>query len=93
MNFKPLHDFILIEKPETPDQIGNIFLPEVSIERSVIAEVLAVGPGRRTKNGITPVSVKPGDKIVINKSTGETFKIDDKEVILIKEENIITKLV
>lgn len=90
--FKPLHDYILIEKPQTDDKIGSLYLPETAIERSSVATVLAVGPGLYKKGKRVPLQVKEGDKILLTKFLGQEFKVDGKEVILIKQENIISIL-
>ncbi len=94
MDFKPLQDYILISKPQTEDKTkGGLLLPDISVERSSVAEVLAVGPGRWVKGEREPMHVKVGDKLLLTKFLGQEFKIDQQEVILIKQENIISKLV
>ena len=88
MKFRPLHDYILIEKNKSEEKIGNLYIPDNAVEQSSIAKILAVGPG--TKD--VKISVKVGDYILISKDMGQHFMIEDQNVTLIKQENIITKL-
>ena len=92
MNIKPLSDHILIEpiKEEEKTKAG-IFLPETaSKERSEEGKVIAVGPGKRNEKGeIVPMSIKPGDKILFTKYGPNEIKVDDKEYLIAKEEDIL----
>lgn len=88
--FKPLNGFILVDKPLSEPTVGGVFLPDQVVERSLIATVLAVGGGVKTAKGETPVGVKEGDRVLLTKFTGQEMKIDGKDAVLIKEENIIS---
>lgn len=92
MQIKPLSDHILIEpvKEEEKTKAG-IFLPEtVSKEKSEEGMVIAVGPGRKTEDGkIIPVSVKPGQKVLFTKYGPNEIKIDDKEYLIAREDDIL----
>ena len=77
------------EAPETKSPSGLLFIA-FDLEKQSQAEVIAVGPGRVTKKGITiPVSVKPGDKVVYTKGAGTPLKIDGKSVLLLREGDIL----
>ena len=92
MNIKPLADHILIEpiKEEEKTKAG-IFLPETaSKEKSEEGKVIAVGPGKRNDKGeIIPVSVKVGDKVLFQKYGPSEIKVDDKEYLIAREDDIL----
>ena len=92
MNIKPLSDHILIEpiKEEEKTKSG-IFLPDTaSKERSEEGKVVAVGPGRRNEKGeITPVAVKPGDRVLFSKYGPNEIKVDNKEYLIAAESDIL----
>ncbi len=92
MNIKPLSDHILIEpiKEEEKTKTG-ILLPETAErEKSEQGKVIAVGPGKRTEDGkIIPVSVKPGQKVLFTKYGPNEVKVDDKEYLIAREEDIL----
>ena len=92
MTIKPLSDHILIEpiKEEEKTKAG-IFLPDtVSKEKSEQGKVIAVGPGKKTDEGkIIPLSVKPGDKVLFQKYGPSEIKVDGKEYLIAREEDIL----
>lgn len=92
MKIKPLSDHILIEpiKEEEKTKTG-ILLPETAEkERPEQGKVIAVGPGKRTEKGeIIPISVKPGQKVLFTKYGPNEIKVDDKEYLIAKEEDIL----
>lgn len=92
MNIKPLSDHILIEpiKEEEKTKAG-IFLPETATkEKSEEGKVIAVGPGKKTEEGkIVPVSVKTGDRVLFQKYGPSEIKVDGKEYLIAKEEDIL----
>jgi len=92
MTIKPLSDHILIEPVKEEEKTkSGIFLPETaSKERSEEGKVVAVGPGKRNEKGdIIPVSVKPGDKVLFTKYGPNEIKVEDKEYLIAKEEDIL----
>jgi chaperonin GroES len=92
MNIKPLSDHILIEpiKEEEKTSTG-IFLPETAEkEKSEQGKDVATGPGKKTDEGkIVPLSVKPGDKVLFQKYGPNEIKIDGKEYLIAREEDIL----
>lgn len=92
MNIKPLSDHILIEPVKEEEKTkSGIFLPETATkERSEEGKVIAVGPGKRNEKGeIIPVSVKPGDKVLFTKYGPNEIKVEDKEYLIAREEDIL----
>lgn len=92
MKIKPLSDHILIEpmKKEERTKTG-ILLPETAEkDRPEQGKVIAVGPGRKTSAGkIIPVDVKPGQKVLFTKYGPNEIKVEDKEYLIAKEEDIL----
>jgi len=95
MKIKPLSDHILIEpiKQEEKTKAG-ILLPETAEkERPEKGKILAVGPGRKTSSGkIVPLSVKEGDTVLFTKYGPNEIKVDDKEYLIAKEEDVLAIL-
>jgi chaperonin GroES len=92
VNIKPLADHILIEPIKEEEKTrGGIFLPDTaSKEKSEEGKVIAVGPGKKTDEGrIIPVSVKPGDKVLFSKYGPSEIKVDDKEYLIAREDDIL----
>jgi len=92
MNIKPLSDHILIEplKGEEKTKSG-ILLPETAEkEKPEQGKVVAVGPGRKTQDGkIILVEVKAGQIVLFKKYGPDEFKIDGKEYLIAREEDIL----
>ncbi|MEK7664290.1 MAG: co-chaperone GroES [Patescibacteria group bacterium] len=92
MTIKPLSDHILIEpvKEEEKTKFG-ILLPETaSKEKPEEGIVVAVGPGKKTEDGkIIPVSVIPGQKVLFTKYGPNEIKVEDKEYLIAREEDIL----
>jgi len=95
MKIKPLSDHILIEpiKHEEKTKTG-ILLPETAEkERPEQGRVIAVGPGRKTSSGkVVPMSVQEGDRVLFTKYGPNEIKVDDKEYLIAKEEDILAIL-
>ncbi len=95
MKIKPLADYILIEpiKEEERTKTG-ILLPETAEkERPEQGRVIAVGPGRKTSSGkIIPPGIKAGQKVLFTKYGPNEIKVNDKEYLIAKEEDILAIL-
>jgi chaperonin GroES len=90
MNIKPLADRVLIEPISTEEKTkSGIILPETADkEKPEQGRVVAVGPGRPNK----PISVKKGDVVLFTKYGPNEIKIDNKEYLIAKEEDILAIL-
>ena len=92
MKVKPLSDHILIEPmPEEQKTESGILLPEtVEKERPEQGKVIAVGPGRKTSSGkIIPLEVRAGQKVLFTKYGPNEIKINKKDYLIAKEEDIL----
>lgn len=92
MNIKPLADHVLIEAiKEDVKTKGGILLPETAEkERPEQGKIIAVGPGKKTEDGkIIAPEVKVGDKVLFTKYGPNEIKVDGKEYLIAKEEDIL----
>ena len=91
MNFRPLHDRVLVRRVEAEEKTaGGIIIPDSAKEKPQEGEVVAIGTGSRSETGtITPLEVKAGDRILFGKWSGTEVKIDGEELIIMKESDIM----
>jgi len=91
MNLKPLHDRVLVERVSSEDKTkGGIIIPDTAQEKPMEGKVLAVCGGARNENGqIVALDVKKGDRILFGKWSGTEVKIDGKELLIMKESDIM----
>ncbi|MGA3326580.1 MAG: co-chaperone GroES [Terriglobia bacterium] len=91
MNFRPLHDRILIKRIEAKEAAkGGIIIPDSAKEKPQEGEVIAVGNGRKTEEGkVVPLDVKAGDRILFGKYSGTEIKLDNQEYLIFKEEDVL----
>lgn len=90
MNIKPLFDRVVlkIEKEQTTN-VGGIFLPDMSREKSQIATVVAVGQGGIVDGNDVVMQVKVGDRVLFSKFAGTEFKYQDQDLLIIKQTDIL----
>ena len=88
---RPLHDRVLVERTEAETKTaGGIIIPDSAKEKPAEGTVIAIGHGTRDSNGkLIPLDVKVGDKVLFAKWGGTEVKIDGKEVIIMKESDIL----
>ena len=91
MNFKPLHDRVLVRRVESDEKTpGGIIIPDTAQEKPMEGEVLEVGSGARDDSGkLVPLDVKKGDKILFGKWSGTEVKMNDEEYLIMKESDIM----
>ena len=91
MKFRPLHDRVVVKRADAETKsTGGIIIPETAGEKPQQGEVIAVGAGARDESGkIVPLDVKKGDKILFGKWSGTEVKIDGKELLIMKESDIM----
>ena len=91
MNFTPLHDRVLVRRIESEEKTaGGLIIPASAKEKPQEGEVIAVGEGARKDNGelIAP-SVKAGDRVLFGKWSGTEVKLDGKDLLIMKESDIL----
>src|SRR5665213_1248319 len=91
MAFRPLHDRVLIRRVEGEEKTkGGIIIPDTAKEKPMEGEVVAAGPGARGEDGkLVPMDVKKGDRVLFGKWSGTEVKIDNEELIIMKESDIM----
>ena len=91
MKFKPLHDRALIRRLDEDEMsVGGIIIPDTAKEKPMEGDVIAVGQGARDDQGkLVPLDVKPGDRIVFGKWSGNEIKIDGEELVIMRESDIM----
>ena len=91
MNLKPLHDRVLVERVDQEDKTkGGIIIPDTAQEKPMEGKVLAAGSGARNENGqIVALDVKKGDRILFGKWSGTEVKVDGKDLLIMKESDIM----
>ena len=94
MNFRPLHDRVLVERvAEETKSAGGILIPDNAREKPQQGIVTAVGPGAMLENGnVRALGVKKGDRILFGKYSGSELKLDGKEYVIMKEEDVMAVL-
>ena len=94
VKLKPLSDHVVIEPVVEEKKKSGIILPEtVEKERSEKGRIIAVGPGKLDKDGKrVPLEVKKGDIVLFTKYSPNEVKIEGKEYLIIKEEDILAIL-
>ena len=91
---QPLGDRVVI-KPTPKEEVskGGIVLPDTAKEKPQEGKIIAVGPGRLTEEGDrVAMEVKKGDKVIYSKYAGTEFKLDNEELIIMREGDILGKM-
>ena len=91
MKFRPLHDRVVVRRTEQETKsAGGIIIPDTAAEKPQQGEVIAVGPGGRDESGkLIAIDLKKGDKVLFGKWSGTEVKIDGKELLIMKESDIM----
>lgn len=91
MKVKPLHDRVLIERLEAESKTaGGIIIPDSAKEKPDEGKVIAVGSGAFDEDGDRiKMEVKEGDKVLFAKWGGTEVKVDGKELVILKESDIL----
>ncbi len=90
---EPLGDRVVI-KPLPKDEVskGGIVLPDTAKEKPQEGKIIAVGPGKLSEDGKRmAMEVKVGDKVIYSKYAGTEFKLDDEEVVILRESDLLAK--
>jgi len=91
MSLRPLHDRVIVKRlEEEKKSLGGIIIPDSAAEKPLKAEVIAVGPGKRSDDGkVHAVDVKVGDTILIGKYSGTEVKVDGQDLVILREDDIL----
>jgi chaperonin GroES len=91
MKVRPLHERVIVERVEEEQKTaGGIIIPDTAKEKPQEGKVIAVGPGRKDKDGkLIPMDVKKGDRILFGKYSGTEIKIDGTEYLIMRVDDIL----
>jgi chaperonin GroES len=91
MKFRPLHDRVVVERIDADAKsAGGILIPDSAQEKPSQGAIVAVGPGGRDKAGkLIPIDLKKGDRVLFGKWSGTEVKIDEQDLLIMKESDIM----
>ena len=91
MKFRPLHDRVVVRRLESEEKTkGGIIIPDSAKEKPQEGEIIAVGSGARDESGkLVPLDVNAGDCVLFGKWSGTEVKIDGKDLLIMKESDIM----
>lgn len=91
MNIRPLNDRVIVKRVEEEKKsAGGIVIPDTAAEKPSQGEVVAVGPGKTDDSGkIIPMGVKPGNRVLFGKYSGQEFKLEGQDYLHMREDDII----
>lgn len=94
MKFRPLQDRVLVKPLEAEEKTkGGIIIPDTAKEKPQEGKVVAAGNGKVSEDGKKiPLDVKAGDRILFGKYSGSEVKIDEKEYLILREEDVLAIL-
>ena len=94
MDFRPLHDRVLVRRLEESEQMrGGLYIPDTAKEKPQQAEVIAAGSGKVLENGERcPMELKSGDKILFGKYSGSEVRLEGKDYLILREDEILAVL-
>jgi chaperonin GroES len=90
MKFEPLEDRVLVKRIDAEKMYhGILHLPESTVGKPQLGEVIAVGPGKNEGGAVYGCAVKPGDRILFGKYSGTDIRLDEIEYIIMREGDIL----
>ena len=94
MNYRPLHDRLVVRRLEEGEQtVGSIIIPDSAKETPQRGTVIAVGNGKVNDDGKRlALDVKAGDRVLFGKYAGSDVTIDGKEYLIMREEDLLAIL-
>jgi len=91
MNLRPLHDRVVVQPLEEEEKTaGGIIIPDSAKEKPMQGKIVACGPGARGDDGkLVPLDVKKGDRVLYGKWSGTEVRIEGKDVLIMRESDIM----
>jgi chaperonin GroES len=91
VNIRPLHDRVVVQREaEEKKSAGGILIPDTASEKPTFGKVIAVGKGKMLEDGqVRPLDVKVGDRILFGKYSGTEVKVDNQDVIVMREDDVM----
>ncbi len=94
IQLQPLGDRVVVEREASEERTaGGIVLPDTAKDKPARGTVVSVGDGRLLDDGTRgKMQVKVGDRVIFSSYAGEVFKVDDQELLLMREDDILAIL-
>jgi chaperonin GroES len=91
MKLRPLHDRVIVKRIEEEEKtLGGIIIPDSAKEKPQQGKVIAVGKGKLLEKGdIVPLMVKEGDRVLFAKYAGTDVKVENEELLIMREDDIL----
>lgn len=91
MKIRPLHDRVVVRRlEEERTTAGGIVIPDSAAEKPMRGEIIAIGSGKVLDNGdVRALAVKIGDVVLFGKYSGTEVKIDNVELVVMREDDIM----
>ncbi|MGI4847635.1 MAG: co-chaperone GroES [Janthinobacterium lividum] len=91
MDLRPLHDRVIVERSDQETKTASgLIIPDAAAEKPDQGVVLAIGNGKILEDGkVRPLDVKVGDRVLFGKYSGQAVKVDGKELLVMREEDIM----
>lgn len=90
LKFRPLSDRVLIQRKEGSEQEGGIILPDAARKKQEVAQVLAVGPGKKKSDGtLIAMEIQVGDQVLIDRYAGQEITLDGEEYLIVRQDDIV----
>lgn len=91
ITLRPLGNRVLVRRIESQEKLkGGIILPDSAKKKQEQAEIVAIGTGKKDKNGnLIPIPVKEGDIILMEKYSGQEITLNDEEFVILRADDLI----
>jgi chaperonin GroES len=88
---RPLHDRVIVKRLEEEKvSAGGIVIPDSATEKPIRGEVIAAGDGKILDDGkVRPMAFKVGDKVLFGKYSGTEVKVENEELLVLREDDIV----
>ncbi|HYE71771.1 MAG TPA: co-chaperone GroES [Blastocatellia bacterium] len=90
-NLRPLHDRVVVRRIDEPEKLqSGLYIPDTAKEKPQQGEVVAVGDGRILENGTRiEMDLKVGDRVLFGKYSGTEIKLNDEELLILRESDVL----
>lgn len=89
LNIRPLHDRVIIERLEERTTASGIVIPDTAGDKPQRGKVVAAGPGKYENGALRKPDVKVGDQVLFGKYSGTEVKVNGKDLLVMREEDIM----
>ena len=91
LKLQPLGERVVVQREASEEKTaGGIVLPDTAKDKPARGTIVSVGEGKLADDGRRiPLQVKVGDRVIFSSYAGETFKVEDEELLLMREDDIL----